>query len=57
MRLQLNGFIVMKPCSHVTCKTCTDTLVQQSKQCTVCDKELVEKDIVELKREGMSCTD
>ena len=57
MRLQLNGFIVMKPCSHVTCKTCTDTLVKQSKQCTVCDKELVEKDIVELKREGMSCTD
>ncbi|TFY64579.1 hypothetical protein EVG20_g5892, partial [Dentipellis fragilis] len=41
-----------KPCSHVTCKTCTDTLVRPAKQCVVCDKQLGEKDIVELKREG-----
>ena len=43
----------MKPCSHVTCKTCTDTLIKPARQCVVCDKELAEKDIIELKREGM----
>lgn len=43
---------VMKPCAHVTCKTCTDSLVRPAKQCVVCDKLLKEKDIVELKREG-----
>ncbi|KAG6860609.1 hypothetical protein C0995_009430 [Termitomyces sp. Mi166 len=43
---------VMKPCAHVTCKTCTDSLVRPAKQCIVCDKELKEKDILELKREG-----
>ncbi|KNZ79284.1 Nitric oxide synthase-interacting like protein [Termitomyces sp. J132] len=43
---------VMKPCAHVTCKTCTDSLVRPAKQCIVCDKVLKEKDIVELKREG-----
>ncbi|GKV58054.1 nitric oxide synthase-interacting protein [Collybia sordida] len=43
---------VMKPCAHVTCKTCTDSLVRPSKQCVVCDTQLKEKDIVELKREG-----
>ena len=43
---------VMKPCGHVTCKTCTDSLVHPSKQCIVCDKKLAEKDILELKREG-----
>ncbi|KAI0312917.1 hypothetical protein OF83DRAFT_1066426 [Amylostereum chailletii] len=43
---------LMKPCSHVTCKTCTDTLVTPSKQCLVCDAALTEKDVVELKREG-----
>ncbi|KAF8064971.1 hypothetical protein FPV67DRAFT_1419013 [Lyophyllum atratum] len=42
----------MKPCGHVTCKTCTDSLVRPAKQCIVCDKQLKEKDIVELKREG-----
>ncbi|KAF9011727.1 hypothetical protein BDQ17DRAFT_1387344 [Cyathus striatus] len=41
-----------KPCGHVTCKTCTDTLVKPAKQCIVCDGVLKEKDIVELKREG-----
>ena len=43
---------VMKPCSHVTCKTCTDTLVRPAKQCVVCDKLLAEGDVLELKREG-----
>ncbi|KAG7090545.1 hypothetical protein E1B28_009654 [Marasmius oreades] len=43
---------LMKPCSHVTCKTCTDSLVRPAKQCIVCDKRLAEKDIIELKREG-----
>jgi len=42
----------MKPCAHVTCKTCTDSLVRPAKQCIVCDKQLNEKDIIELKREG-----
>ncbi|KAF9522237.1 hypothetical protein CPB83DRAFT_872051 [Crepidotus variabilis] len=41
-----------KPCGHVTCKTCTDTLVRPSKQCIVCDTKLKEKEIIELKREG-----
>lgn len=43
---------VMKPCSHVTCKTCTDTLVRPANQCVVCDKLLAEGDVLELKREG-----
>jgi len=43
---------VMKGCSHVTCKTCTDTLVRPGNQCVVCDKLLAEGDILELKREG-----
>ncbi|KAF8961809.1 hypothetical protein BDZ97DRAFT_1663530 [Flammula alnicola] len=41
-----------KPCGHVTCKTCTDTLVRPSKQCIVCDTKLKDKDVIELKREG-----
>ncbi|KIM41532.1 hypothetical protein M413DRAFT_445515 [Hebeloma cylindrosporum] len=41
-----------KPCAHVTCKTCTDTLVRPAMQCIVCDHKLKEKDIIELKREG-----
>jgi hypothetical protein len=45
---------VMKGCSHVTCKTCTDTLVRPGNQCVVCDKLLAEGDILELKREGWS---
>jgi nitric oxide synthase-interacting protein len=43
---------VMKGCSHVTCKTCTDTLVRPGNQCVVCDKLLAKGDILELKREG-----
>ncbi|KZT38939.1 hypothetical protein SISSUDRAFT_1046260 [Sistotremastrum suecicum HHB10207 ss-3] len=43
---------LMKPCSHVICKTCHDTLVKPSKQCVVCDVKIDEKDAVELKREG-----
>jgi len=45
---------VLKACSHVTCKTCTDTLVRPGNQCVVCDKLLGESDILELKREGGS---
>jgi len=41
-----------KPCGHVTCKTCTETLVRPGKQCIVCDVKVREKDIVELQREG-----
>ncbi|KAJ2919760.1 hypothetical protein MD484_g659, partial [Candolleomyces efflorescens] len=41
-----------KPCGHVTCKTCTDTLVRPAKQCIVCDSKLKDKEIMELKREG-----
>ena len=44
--------VVMKPCGHVICKTCTDTLVRPANQCIDCDKTLGEKDIIELKREG-----
>ncbi|EIW79613.1 hypothetical protein CONPUDRAFT_125977 [Coniophora puteana RWD-64-598 SS2] len=43
---------VMKPCSHVVCKTCTDSLVRPAKQCIVCDIVLKDKDIIGLKREG-----
>ena len=48
----LTYLIVAKPCAHVTCKTCTDTLVRPAKQCIVCSTQLKEKDILELKREG-----
>jgi len=45
-----------KPCAHVTCKTCTDTLVRPAKQCVVCDTQLKDDvnkgDIIELRREG-----
>ena len=47
---------VMKPCGHVTCKTCVDTLVRPSMQCIVCDTQLKDKDVVELKREGTFIT-
>lgn len=44
---------VMKPCGHVVCKTCTDSLVKPSKQCIHCDVVLAgEKDIIPLTREG-----
>ncbi|KAI0761366.1 hypothetical protein BD413DRAFT_617099 [Trametes elegans] len=43
---------LMKPCGHVTCKTCTETLVRPAKQCIVCDVQLGEKDVIELTREG-----
>ncbi|KAF9564068.1 hypothetical protein CPC08DRAFT_705606 [Agrocybe pediades] len=29
-----------KPCGHVTCRTCTDTLVRPAAQCVVCDVSL-----------------
>ncbi|KAI6041455.1 hypothetical protein EDC04DRAFT_2668193 [Pisolithus marmoratus] len=43
---------LMKQCSHVVCKVCTDSLVRPAKQCIVCDKTLDSRDIIELKREG-----
>ncbi|KAJ3554043.1 hypothetical protein NM688_g3310 [Phlebia brevispora] len=43
---------LMKPCGHVTCKTCTDSLVKPSMQCVACDKKLGDKDIISLSREG-----
>ncbi|KAH9931554.1 uncharacterized protein B0H18DRAFT_989941 [Fomitopsis serialis] len=43
---------LMKPCGHVVCKTCTETLVKPGKQCIHCDAKLSEKDIIELTREG-----
>jgi len=43
---------LMKPCGHVTCKTCTDSLVKPAKQCVVCDIKLGGKDIISLTREG-----
>jgi nitric oxide synthase-interacting protein len=42
----------MKPCAHVICKTCTESLVRPAKQCVICDTKLGEKDVLELKREG-----
>ena len=53
----------MKPCSHVVCKTCVDELVRPpvaknadkpKSACVVCDVALKDKDIIELKREGMA---
>jgi nitric oxide synthase-interacting protein len=49
---RLSVAAAMKPCAHVICKTCTDSLVRPAKQCVVCDTKLGEKDIFELKREG-----
>ncbi|KAH8102063.1 hypothetical protein BXZ70DRAFT_890608 [Cristinia sonorae] len=43
---------LMKQCGHVTCKTCTDTLVKPAKQCIVCDLALGDKDVIPLAREG-----
>ena len=42
----------MKPCGHVVCKTCTDSLVKPAKQCIQCDVKLGDKDIISLTREG-----
>ncbi|KAH7104203.1 hypothetical protein BKA62DRAFT_693856 [Auriculariales sp. MPI-PUGE-AT-0066] len=60
--LSNNTFMfVMKPCSHVVCKTCVDELVRPASSkadpkmpmaCVVCDAALKDKDLVELKREG-----
>ena len=49
----IDVWTVMKPCGHVTCKTCTDTLVTPAKQCIVCDVKLGDKDVIELMREGI----
>ncbi|KZV93926.1 hypothetical protein EXIGLDRAFT_716557 [Exidia glandulosa HHB12029] len=51
--LSNNTFMfLMAPCSHVICKTCTETLVKPGMQCVQCDKTLKEKDLIEMKREG-----
>ncbi|OJT06824.1 Nitric oxide synthase-interacting protein [Trametes pubescens] len=53
-QLSNNTFMnLMKPCGHVTCKTCTDALVKPAMQCILCDVKLGEKDVIELTREGM----
>lgn len=43
---------LMSSCSHVVCKTCTDTLVRPSSQCVVCDSPTPKEKIIELQREG-----
>ncbi|CEL52071.1 Nitric oxide synthase-interacting protein homolog OS=Drosophila melanogaster GN=CG6179 PE=3 SV=1 [Rhizoctonia solani AG-1 IB] len=51
--LNLGVMFLMRPCSHVLCKTCTDTLVAPNKQCVVCDSALPKpKDTIQLCREG-----
>ncbi|CAE6519773.1 unnamed protein product [Rhizoctonia solani] len=51
--LNLGIMFLMRPCSHVLCKTCTDTLVTPNKQCVVCDSALPDsKDVIQLCREG-----
>ncbi|KAH8112919.1 hypothetical protein DFH11DRAFT_1857693 [Phellopilus nigrolimitatus] len=47
-----NIMFLLTSCSHIVCKTCTETLVRPSSQCVVCDKEAPTEKIVELKREG-----
>jgi len=39
-------------CSHVICRTCSDTLVRTSHQCAVCDKSAKDKEIIDMDREG-----
>lgn len=49
----IRHFLVMRPCSHVLCKTCTDTLAIPNKQCVTCDAVLpTSKDVIQLSREG-----
>ncbi|KAF8331946.1 uncharacterized protein EI90DRAFT_904478 [Cantharellus anzutake] len=45
---------LLRPCSHVICKTCCDSLVKPSSQCSACDAALDEskKDIIEIEGEG-----
>lgn len=43
---------VIKPCTHVVCKTCAETLVKPSMQCVVCDEAVTKNGIIELRREG-----
>ncbi|KAG8694886.1 hypothetical protein FRC09_009529 [Ceratobasidium sp. 395] len=51
--LGLGIMFLIRPCSHVLCKTCTDTLVSPNKQCVVCDTALPNsKDLIQLSREG-----
>ncbi|KAB5589090.1 Nitric oxide synthase-interacting protein [Ceratobasidium theobromae] len=51
--LNLGIMFLMRPCSHVLCKTCTDTLAIPNKQCVTCDAVLpTSKDVIQLSREG-----
>ncbi|KAF7316958.1 RING-type domain-containing protein [Mycena chlorophos] len=45
---------LMKPCSHVVCRTCKETLMTTGDKCAciVCEKPLKQKEILELYREG-----
>ncbi|KAF8317897.1 hypothetical protein DL93DRAFT_479799 [Clavulina sp. PMI_390] len=47
-----SNLALLKSCSHVVCKTCADTLVRPSNQCSVCDKPAKDKDIINMDREG-----
>lgn len=49
--------LVMRPCGHVACKTCTETLVRSSGECVACDQQLKPKDILDLRREGIQILD
>ncbi|KAF9508154.1 hypothetical protein BS47DRAFT_1377781 [Hydnum rufescens UP504] len=44
--------LVLIACSHVICRTCSDTLVRTSHQCAVCDKSAKDKEIIDMDREG-----
>ena len=48
--------IVLRNCSHVICRTCADTLVRPSQQCSICDKPAKDKDVIHIEREGSSFT-
>ncbi|KAF7312195.1 RING-type domain-containing protein [Mycena indigotica] len=45
---------LMKPCSHVVCKTCKEKLMNDGDNCAcvVCETPLKKKDMLELHREG-----
>ncbi|KAF7327544.1 RING-type domain-containing protein [Mycena kentingensis (nom. inval.)] len=55
---KLSNNVVMflvKPCSHVVCKTCKDTLMSgegTERSCIVCETTVKKKEIIELQREG-----
>ncbi|CAK5268773.1 unnamed protein product [Mycena citricolor] len=57
MKTLSNNTIIylMKPCAHVICRTCKETLMAPTpgeQACVACETRLKKKDIIELKREG-----